>query len=116
VTSTEWLARRSGNRILCGRMVGGRHACQGEISELMLGSGGVRRPILRGFVQREDGLWEESRTAREKVATGRRASFKARPLNAAGEKVRPIQVPKIPWRRLCPVCRCTALVESVVLI
>ena len=111
---TQWPARRSGDRILCGRMVNGRYVCQGEIADMIQGPYGLR-PYLRGFVEASVGHWEPSRTAREKMARGRRPSHKARPVNAAGEKVRPIQVPEVPWSRDCPHCGCLAIVQSGVL-
>lgn len=111
---TEWPARRSGDRILCGRMVDGRHVCQGEIAGMMRGASGMR-PFLRGFVEASPGHWEPSRTAREKMARGQRPAHKALPVNAAGEKVRPIQAPEPPWSRDCPHCGCVAVVQSGVL-
>ena len=98
-------------------MVEGQHNCQGEIAQLRLSTGGVLRASLKGFVETPpgSGWWEPTTTSREKLAIGRQPSNKARPLDARGRRVRPVKVPDYPWRRKCPHCNCTALVDSGVL-
>ena len=115
MTATEWPARVVGDRLLCGRrlLATGEFNCQGEIAALMYRSGGSRFPYLRGFVENPpgSGWWEPSRTAAEKLAVGRRPAYKVTSRNRR-YAARP---PALPFRRKCPHCKCTALVDSVVL-
>ena len=119
MSSTEWPARVSGDRLLCGwRTVDGRQRCDGEIAVLNYASGGVLRAGLRGFVENPpgSGWWEETVTGREKLAAGyKRSAYKRRVTTADGRRVYPIKVPTLPWHRKCPRCNCTALVDSAVL-
>jgi hypothetical protein len=117
--TTEWRARRSRDRLLCGRKhpVTNEYVCRGEIAVLRPSTGGLLRAGLKGFVETPpgSGWWEPSVTSKEKVAVGRRPANKARPLDARGRRVRPVKVPDYPWRRLCPECNCTAVIDSAVL-
>ena len=119
MTDTEWPARVSGDRLLCGRrMADGQYACTGEIAILAFGSGGIRRPGLRGFVENPSGSshWEPTVTGKEKLAKGyKRSAYKRRATTADGRRMYPIKVPPLPWKRKCPHCNCTALVDSAVL-
>ncbi len=123
--TTDWLARRSKARLLCGRRAAdGTHACQGEVGSVAIGplDPTVRRygPLDRGlvawppvgYVEAPDypGWWRPSRTAAEKIAKGQRPAFKKR--LQAGYASRPAAYP---WRTICPVCGDVALVTSDVL-
>ncbi|MGI8657376.1 MAG: hypothetical protein ACR2K4_01225 [Candidatus Limnocylindria bacterium] len=113
MSTTIWTARVSGDRMLCGRMVAGQFACTGEIAFLAYGSGGVRRPGLRGMVEDPAGSnhWRPTVTGTEKLAAGyKRSAYKRRATTADGRRVSPVKVPAPGWTRACPHCECTNIV------
>jgi hypothetical protein len=121
--TTEWPARRSKGRLLCGRRgPDGVHDCQGEVGNVGIGPVGPivggffrRGPMAwpkTGYVESEDhpGWWKPSRTAGEKLARGERPAFKKR--GPGGQATR---LAAYPWRTRCPRCGDVAVVTSDVL-
>lgn len=115
---TVWQARRSGaNRVLCGRMVGGRYVCQGDIAIVM--GGAVWPP--KGMVEEPpgSGFWRLTSRAARKLAAGVQpyAQTMARhPDQRPDNWESPAYTaPPLPWRRQCPHCGQLAEVSERVL-
>lgn len=119
---TEWPARRvrtGTDRLLCGRAVEGRHACQGLIAYV------VERPTGPIVLHREgvidkDGWALPTRRARAKQAQGhspalRRPAFA--PVDPTGESgaLWHLSVAHLPFRTRCPHCNAVVVVEDGVL-
>lgn len=112
---TEWSARVSKDRLLCGRKgPDGQYNCQGEIAFLAFASGGVRRAGLRGMVEDPPGSNHRrpTVTGKEKLESGyKRSAYKRRATTVDGRRVYPIKVPAPGWTRACPHCACTNRVD-----
>ena len=131
--TTEWLARRVGERILCGRQVDGRYVCQGELArvESLLLDGALAKVFTNnevvtlptGYVEDPPSShhWRLSSRARRQMQEHRQPVGTQRKF--AGPPV--TNVPDVPyvqrgfpgpdWSRECPHCGCTARVTSAVL-
>jgi len=130
MSPTEWIARRVGDRILCGRQVDGRYVCQGELArvERLVAGNSVRAgheiiTLPTGFVMDPPGSshWRLTARSQRQQAAGRKPSHRREP----GPDARIGSAPDVPrvlrglpgpnWTRECPHCGCTARVDSVVL-
>jgi hypothetical protein len=129
MSGAEWPARRSGDRIVCGRLVAGRHVCQGELARverLIPGQdSGVAQEVITlptGFVEDPPGShhWRLSARAQQQMAASRAAVGTRRrtagALGSAPDVPRVLRgLPGPDWTRECPHCKCTARVTRVVL-
>jgi hypothetical protein len=99
---TVWNARRSGNRILCGRQVNGRYVCQGVVA-LVFGSATIEPPPE--MVEDPPGFLRPTTRRLRKEADRRRSKFPGPDDEDRLER----PSPRLPWRTACPHCK--ALVE-----
>ncbi len=106
---TEWPVRRVGNKLTCGRRVGGQHVCQGYMGWVINGkhpappTGYVEAPPGSGFyvlARRSARLRAEGRSPILRRPFGRKREDHARDL---------------PWRLRCPHCRVVGVVTDEVL-
>jgi hypothetical protein len=134
-SSKIWMARRVGDRILCGRQVDGRYVCpMGEIAKVApLIHTSRWRSVRRGF-DMERGIvlppglkpdppleagdaahWVPTSRARQQIANERH--------NPGNRRRRPygrdrttlpaaVGVPEVPFTRDCPKCQCTIRVTA----
>ena len=104
---TIWPARRVNDRVLCGRMVDGRHVCQGEIGRI------VRDPLARypsgELVALPAGMMAVALGSTHWVPNARGGGRGRR----LGAKWHPVI--RYPWTRACSHCGCVARVDAVVL-
>ena len=107
MTRTVWPARRVKDLVLCGRMVDGRHVCQGEIGRI------VRDPLSRypsgELVGLPAGMMRDALGSTHWIPNARGAARHLR----LGTKWQPVV--RYPWTRTCPHCGCVARVDSAVL-
>lgn len=118
-----WPARRvrtGTDRLLCGRMVDGRHVCQGLIAYVH------ERPTGTIVLHREgvidsDGWALPTRRARAKVAQGHRAALRRpafSPVNPTTDDSGALwqrSLAHLPFRTHCPQCSVVVIVEDRVL-
>jgi hypothetical protein len=127
---TEWLARRVGDRVLCGRQVAGRYVCQGEIAEMVWtrvqlpGLPDEWVPVLGPGFTKVPGTnhWRQQRRAARQTAEGRAArgnlrgssdpaTFEGMPEDRVPVLKRVGPVPLDDWTRDCPHCGAIARVR-----
>lgn len=134
MSRTIWLARRVGDRILCGRMVDGRYVCQGEIADVDKRIRSKPKPRLRAGLTADPPLengdiahWRESMRSVEQRKRGQRlrghglvgermVSGRRYPEWAIKTRGAPEWSPAaMPFTTPCPHCGCIARVQSAVL-
>jgi hypothetical protein len=106
---TEWPARRVRYDLVCGKMVGGRPACQGKVGHVAHSRLGPMASPPTGYVEYPSGFWRPSARSLEKMAVGRPAGWRR---GGPREHVHPTPVP---WRIRCPQCSVIVVVDETVL-
>lgn len=112
--TTEWPARRTVNgNVMCGRMVGGQHVCQGPIGEI----DGSEFLFLPGIVEDPErpGWWRPTARSAQRIKEGRMPRWHRTTRATSGEKVLIWKAPSLPARYPCPHCGCIAIIDSAVL-
>lgn len=132
---TTWPARRDGNRILCGRLVAGRHVCQGEVARVQLpggdaetwkpdgsGKGGEYIFLMPGYkeVPRGSGNWIPNRRGANMAARGQTPTWRTSLQVGQRDASRITKPPstaalfpmQLPFTIPCPHCKCVAEVTS----
>ena len=134
MTSTIWPARRVGDVILCGHLVGGRYDCQGEIAVVDKRRRSTLKARLPGGLTAVDPLaegdaahWRETSRAQSQRDRGQRTrghgvvgdnlvGGRRFPEWAIKTRGAPEWSPAaMPFTRACPHCRCIGRVDSAVL-
>ena len=117
---TIWPARRSGNRVLCGRTspLDGQYVCQGEMAQIRLAYGGAADDWTDAAEQEQIVLppgmtqdpprsrnWRLTSKAQRAPEGGRRPVGQKRHQGDGGTTmVGPWEAPSLPFRRRCPHC------------
>lgn len=105
---TPVLARRVGDRLLCGRRVLGDYACTGEIIRLRRGPDKWLVMFGPEYVQDPSGEVRLAARAARKLADGRAAKSNQK----TGRVVGGWTIAAGPWSRKCPHCGTLATVEA----
>ena len=106
---TEWLARRVGDRMLCGRQVAGQYVCQGFVADVSQFGGKDVAGFPHGYVEDPPGWFLPNARSRR---TGGRPRLR-RPRLEPGIDVVPQRPSISPLREVrtrCQHCGITALV------
>jgi hypothetical protein len=125
MTTSIWPARRSGNRVLCGRQVAGRYVCQGEIATIWEDVAGKPEAQLPAGLTDVMGSypvhWKPTaRVVRggskiKTVERGLPGNEERRFIRRSGMESWTMPKASVPFTRDCPQCRVRNLVDAATL-